>query len=249
MRSYTTSSLIAFIILGLACSLTCSDTFDQVWRVEYTVSNQTSTNLTVRVGSYFFGVATAPVRVPSGSKKRLAYYEEFLGPPPDAARTFTCVSVHRDSDSLLVFQLAPVSNNQWELNRQAEFQHQYTLELTDAKLHKNGIPSRCGEITGIVTDSLSMLPLKECNARAYEDVPHGEFGAMEAGTNPSGTYSLMWYGDVPAREMRFSSPGHQCRVLRVPAEIDSVAPKRYVANMALPRNPLLEDSLRWGNCP
>ena len=252
MRRRTTIGKAALPTIALLLLTTCDGTdgtdgmYDQTWFVQYTVSNQSSVDVTVRYGSYFFYCYKPPVHVPAGSTKELAYYEEFLGPPPDAGRCFTCVSVYRDSDSLLVFQVAPVKNSQFKRIEHRQYHEQYKLELTDAKLHPD-IESRCGELYGSVIDSVTALPLDFYHVSVREDVPQSYF-IMQTNTGPSTDYSLIWYGDAPDGVIRVGKAGYQCRAFRVPAAADSLGDRRYLLNVALPPFPEPGDSLKYGPC-
>jgi hypothetical protein len=187
------------------------------------------------------------VQVPAGARKELAYYEEFLGPPPDAGRTFTCVSVHRASDSLLVFQLAPVKNSQWKRREIREYHEEYTLELSDSKLHRDGIANRCGEISGSAVDSVTASPLDFYHVALWEDAPEF-YSVMQTNTGPATTYSLIWYGDVPSGSIRFAKNGYRCKSFGVPMDVDSLGDRRYELNVDLAPFLTPEDSLRRGQC-
>jgi hypothetical protein len=234
------------LLLLVTCNPFGNADYDQTWFVQYTVANQSSVDVTVRYGSYFFYCYKPPVRVPAGQTKELGYYEEFLGAPPDADRCFTCISVYRDSDSLLVFQVAPVRNSQFTRIEHRQYHEQYKLVLTDAKLSKNGLESRCSEIRGSVVDSLTAEPLDFYHVSAHEDTPQSYF-IMQTNTGPSREYSLMWYGELPEGSIYFGKQGYRCRQFRVPADAEDLGNRCYRLDADLV--PFLPgDSLQSGNC-
>src|SRR5262245_6412784 len=106
-RCFRVTAVVVTVVL-MSCG-----TVDQTWHVRYLFHNQSSIDLLVEWGSRTFYSRSTALFVPVGATKQMEYYEEFLGPPPDAKRDFTCITVRRASDESIVFQLPQPRNDQW----------------------------------------------------------------------------------------------------------------------------------------
>ena len=229
--------------MAIAASIlsTCDDpsneeTFDQTWQVRYFVSNQSSVDLILSWGTEFFYASPVPIEVPAGTKKEIAHYDEFLGPDPDAGRTFTCVSAHRSVDSVLVYQQTPVRNSRWTRHEPVRFKPDFTLELTDAKLQMGGLQNSCGQLTGTAIDSLTGASLNYVYAVFHDD----SLACCLRQTNSilQGTFSMTWSGDIPPGEIRVSSQHYFARTFHFPEDVDTLGDRYYRLKAELTLSPL-----------
>ena len=222
----------AFVAVNWSCS-----TVDQTYFASYRVANESSVDVFVDWGSEYFSSLASPIYVPSGDTKEILYYEEFLGAPPDANAHFTCISARRATDDRLVYQRTELENRIWRIRDLDKYHSEFTLEITNERLTLSGVNNRCGQLFGVVIDSLTLAPLDRVSV-FFEDSLQ-ESVAMHGYSGDGDRYSIIWSGDVRRGYARVNRMGYRSAYFSVPRDADSLGDKRYRLDVAL-----APDSLR-----
>jgi len=132
---------------------------------------------------------------------------------------------------VLVYQRTELENRIWRIRDLDEYHHEFTLEITDARLNLNGIKNRCGQLVGTVTDSLTMAPLDR--VQVYFEDSLVTYKRMECRSDEGSHYSFMWSGDMPPGVIHFSRFGYKRLYLSVPSDVDSLGDRQYRLDVAL----------------
>jgi hypothetical protein len=224
------SLLIPALLISISASFGCSEV-DQTYFVSYRVANESSVDVFVDWGSEYFYSLASPIYVPSGDTKEILYYEEFLGPTPDADAHFTCISARRVTDDVLVYQRTELENRVWRIRDLDEYHFEFTLEITNERLNLSGIKNRCGQLFGTVTDSLTMAPLDRVSVM-FEDSLQ-KYVPMQGYSGGGDKYSLVWSSEVRRGYVRFDRVGYRRAYCGVPRDADSLGDRRYRLDVSL----------------
>jgi hypothetical protein len=143
--------------------------------------------------------------VPSGEVIEFTNYSAFLAPPPEAGRDLSCISIHRASDGLLVFQLNAISNDQW---RRTEGRHRFdvkfTLVVEESDLILDGLLNSCVQMVGKVTDATDSSAIEGASVWLSQRYPDHDRHAV---TSEHGDWALVFSDTVPAGPVRVGAVG------------------------------------------